>query len=249
MKPFDFIAKRKEFEGISTLEPKKRAQMAAVVFTRVAAFTGLKGSIDDFNKQDIMRKLIFSNPQLSLEELDYAFMMDRYGEFGDPTPHYQIINAEYVSKVVNKYQKWLAEKRLLAPRIREIPEITENERKRLDNRKIIDEFNSFFETKRIPFSNNYRVLYKRGLLPDHTPEFISEVERVILGRLKEKAANLKDLLPISLEEHREKKEILLKLEAIKNGTEKADRDECRGYILENFYNRLIDQKTHISQLL
>lgn len=38
---------------------------------------------------------------LSLEEIDYAFRHDRYS--GDPIPHFQLFNAEYVAKVLKRY--------------------------------------------------------------------------------------------------------------------------------------------------
>ena len=192
---------------------------------------------------------------LSLEEIDMAFEMDRYGHFGQPTKHYHLFNAEYVTTILLKYENWLEIRNRtvpvsLPPTIDERPKMTESEIRQMEDRKIKDEFNAFFESGKISLqNNNYALLYKRGVLPDHTVDFISEVESAILEKLEERAARLRQLVPINFEEHNEKKEVLSKLEAVQTGKDQVDKQECRLYILEKFYNDLIDQKTHISKLL
>jgi len=83
----------------------------AIIFTRIAVFTGLKEDIDPFIKQDIVNGLITNHRGLSLEEIEYAFCLDRDGVYGDPTPHYQFVNREYVGRVLRKYYNWRDQKR------------------------------------------------------------------------------------------------------------------------------------------
>jgi hypothetical protein len=45
-----------------------------------------------------------------MEEIEYAFCLNRDGVFGDPTPHYQFVDREYVGIVLRKYMNWKLEK-------------------------------------------------------------------------------------------------------------------------------------------
>lgn len=48
---------------------------------------------------------------LSLEEIVYAFELERYNQLDPKTEHFQLFNAEYVSTVLKKYKNWLAQVR------------------------------------------------------------------------------------------------------------------------------------------
>ena len=106
----DFFEKIVEFKKISKLTDEELSIGASIIFTRIAVFTGLKDDIDPFVKQDMVNGLITSHRHLSIEEIDYAFCMDRDGMYGDPTPHYQFICREYVGIVLKKYMNWKLEK-------------------------------------------------------------------------------------------------------------------------------------------
>lgn len=107
----DFFKKRTEFKKISKIEDGELSIGISILFTRIAVFTGLKEAIDPFVKQDIVNGLITNHRHLSLEEIEYAFSLDRDGVYGEPTPHYQFVNREYIGRVLGKYYKWLDQKR------------------------------------------------------------------------------------------------------------------------------------------
>jgi hypothetical protein len=107
----DFFDKTKEFTKICNLPDQELSLGVSIIFTRIAVFTGLKQDIDPFIKQDIVNGLITNHRGLSLEEIEYAFCLDRDGVHGEPTPHYQFLNREYVGRVLNKYNKWKDQKR------------------------------------------------------------------------------------------------------------------------------------------
>lgn len=72
-----------------------------MIFVKAANLSGIKEPISDINKEDL-RDLIFSKySYLTLEEVEYAFKHDRFS--GDPIPHFQLFNAEYVAKVLKRY--------------------------------------------------------------------------------------------------------------------------------------------------
>lgn len=55
--------------------------------------------------------MIFSRYSgLSLQEIDFAFRHNRYS--GEPIPHYQQFNAEYVSLVLNRYKAYIKQIRV-----------------------------------------------------------------------------------------------------------------------------------------
>lgn len=107
----EFYHKRTEFKKIAKLSDQELSIGVAILFGRIAVFTGLKGGIDDFIKQDILNGLVTNHRHLSLEEIEYAFCLDRDGVYGEPTNHYQFINREYVGRVLKKYYTWLDSQR------------------------------------------------------------------------------------------------------------------------------------------
>ncbi|WP_333661563.1 hypothetical protein [Chishuiella changwenlii] len=44
--------------------------------------------------------------KLSLEEIELALKLNRYGIYEEKSEHYQFINAELISEILNKYCKW-----------------------------------------------------------------------------------------------------------------------------------------------
>lgn len=88
---------------LRNLTPETRKAGLGFIISRVAILSGFKGEIPDINKQDITELLMTRFKTISLNELNFAFKIDRHGYHGEPTPHYQLFNAEYVVKVLNKY--------------------------------------------------------------------------------------------------------------------------------------------------
>lgn len=85
------------------LDPECRKKGLGFIFARVAILSGFKGEIPDINKEDITDLLLTRFKTISLNELNFAFKIDRHGYHGEPTSHYQLFNAEYVANVLNKY--------------------------------------------------------------------------------------------------------------------------------------------------
>lgn len=122
--------------------------MLGLIFVKVSNLAGIKEPISDINKQDI-RELVMSRfSNLSIQEIDYAFKMDRYS--GEPTPHFQLFNAEYVAKVLKKYQDWInktrQERNLKLSKIEGPTEPTPEERKAIRLEFLRDVFDSVKNT-------------------------------------------------------------------------------------------------------
>lgn len=108
---------------------------------------------------------------LSLEEIDYAFKLERYGVYEYKTEHYQLFNAEYVSTVLNKYKKWVRNVRVnnnlpLSNKKIAIPEISEAKKLEIVMCGLEDSFHNFKETQTIKPGRIYLYdfLYEKGLM-------------------------------------------------------------------------------------
>lgn len=101
---------------LRNLPTEVRSTGIGFIISRVCILSGFKGEIPDINKEDIAELLMTRFSHISLNDLHFAFKIDRHGYHGDPTPHYQLFNAEYVAKVLNKFEKYRMEIRNLPPR-------------------------------------------------------------------------------------------------------------------------------------
>ena len=75
-----------------------------VMLVKIAALSGVKDAIDDFNKSDILKMIFTSFSDLTVEEIYKAFELERYSQYEVKTEHFQLFNAEYVSAILKKYK-------------------------------------------------------------------------------------------------------------------------------------------------
>ena len=173
-----------ELQKIKTLEIQELKQGLGMIFVKVANLAGLKDPISDINKQDIRDMVISRYQNLSLEEIDYAFKMERYGALGEKTQHFQLFNADYVSTVLNKYKAWLKEMRVannlkLSAAKKDESGPSETEKQFLIVNGIIDCFENFQATKEIEVGRLwiYDHFYEKGHLPHHGKRFREKIRR------------------------------------------------------------------------
>lgn len=102
---------------LRNLPAEVRGMGVGHIITKVCILSGFKGEIPEINKEDITDLLLTRFQCLSLNELNFAFKIDRHGYHGDTTPHYQLFNAEYVAKVLNRYLKYKQEINMRPTRI------------------------------------------------------------------------------------------------------------------------------------
>src|SRR5690606_23850972 len=105
--PVRFARDIKNFSKIRHLDTHEVRAYLGFIFTKAANLAGFKNPISDINKNDIRQMVMTQYSGLSLEEIDYAFMYDRYS--GEPIEHFQLFNAVYVSKVLKRYKKYITQ--------------------------------------------------------------------------------------------------------------------------------------------
>jgi len=225
-------------------EKKNLQQGLSMIFTKVCNLIGLKDPISNNNKIDIVEMIISRFKGLSLEEIDYAFRIDRYGDHGEPTPHYQLFNAEYVSTVLGKYKNWLRKTRvsnnLPISKPTEEKALTEDEKAMLIVSGIIECFEEYSTTGCISVGKIYvyDILYKRGLFPAHTKRFREHIKRKAIRKRYKSREN-------SNTDRKSLKSLLLQIQSKQNNQTVL----CKEIILGTYFRKLIAQGKTISDVL
>jgi hypothetical protein len=108
LSPISFIndiQNQVKIRDIDTNSVEFRTQLG-YLFSKISNLLGIKETILDINKIDIVDLILMKYKSFSLEEIDYCFKLERFNSLGKKTEHYQLLNAEYISNVLEKYKKW-----------------------------------------------------------------------------------------------------------------------------------------------
>lgn len=188
----------------------------AVVLVKICALSGIKNEIDDFTKKDISNLICVFYKNLSVAEIWKAFELERYGVYETKTDHFQLFDSTYISSVLKKYVEWKQnEKRLLNwnppnSETKELPELTESQKREFMTSAILRSFEFFKENgclsddvqihvfdelvkrKFIVNSNNQKVL---NYYLEHQNRAIKELEQEYkIGIKSEKREHYKQAL-------------------------------------------------------
>ena len=170
-----------QYPLLKNLDREAIAPIFGLLFTRIAALVGVKGEIDPLQKQEIWNAVFSRFSGLSFQEIYKSFQMDRSGEFGDVTEHFQFFDVSYVCTVLGKYRQWLQDtQRTHNINISQLPKnqntMTEEEKEKNVLRWLNEHFEEYKETKAMPPLPVpiYEALQKRGVLK---PYFATLTER------------------------------------------------------------------------
>ena len=162
------------FTPIRALDPIEARGGIGTIIAQHAALIGFKGEIDPINKSDISGMILSLFSSLSLEELYKSLQMERYGDFGVRTEHYQLINAPYVCEILKKYKEWLRNTRQANNLPMSLPapkeELSEEEKEARFRESVQHFYNDFKQTGQLPLFNCwiYDGLKQRGMITDFT---------------------------------------------------------------------------------
>ena len=225
------------------------------LFAHIATLVGLKGEIDPLQKQEIWNAVFSRFSGLSFQEIYKAFQMDRSGEFGDVTDHYQFFDVSYVCKVLGRYRQWLQDtQRVHNINISQLPEkqdaMTEEETEASVLSWLIGHFEEYKETKKLPILSVpvYNALYKRGVLQPYFATLTENDKQLMRAetekRLRQEQTKAKD--------KKEYSAIKTLLEQYQKGISDPD-GKLMSFKEENtlkfFYDYLITQGKELSELL
>jgi hypothetical protein len=146
----------------------KNAFIATLTITH--NLSGIKEPLTNELKADIKEMVLMRFRYLSLDEICYAFKLERYGAHEKRTEHYQLFNAAYVADVLNKYKSWKQKKTLLHNLLRDESSKTvisteQNEEAIISGAKLA--WKEVSETGEMTTNRTYlyHPLYQKGLLP------------------------------------------------------------------------------------
>tara|TARA_A100000171_G_scaffold49827_1_gene59754 strand:- start:17 stop:856 length:840 start_codon:yes stop_codon:yes gene_type:complete len=197
----------------------------------VAAFNHIHRTLDVYTYQEII----------------LAFEMYVNGEFTDKQGRPIEVFSEFNARVIGRVMKLYTEKKrenLTAyyqqkqMQKNKLPEISEAEKKKLIENGIIECFNDYKETKEIKHGRLYvyEELYKRNLLPPHTPEFKAEIEKRAKVKVLRQAEQTIKSGKLDENTHKAKKLIA----RVQEGKQSFKRD-CRRIIIQDFFDKLLSE--------
>lgn len=244
-----------QYPRLRDLNREVIAPTFGMVFTRIATLVGLKGEIDPIQKQEIWNAVFSRFSGLSFQEIYKAFQMDRSGEFGNATEHFQFFDVSYVCTVLGKYRQWLQDtQRVHNINISQLPEkqntMTEEEKEKNVLRWLNEHFEEYKETKELPMLSVpiYDTLYRRGILQPYFATLTEKDKQLMRAetekRLRQEQNKAKDKQEYSA--------IRALIEHFQNSTNDPDgkiRRFKKEDTLKFFYNHLITQGKELSELL
>jgi hypothetical protein len=254
-----FVKKVIEFKQIRSfnlsndLDRKELSKGVSMLLVKASVLSGLKNEISNINKDDIMTMIVKYNKSLSLEELDYAFQLERYNLLPPKSNHFQLFNAEYVSEILNKYKTLRADIRfnndlpmtLIDPKD-ESNELSQEDKDLIVITGVISAYEYFLENKKIESGKPYvyEYLYELNAFPKHDNAY----------RIKIKAL-AKDEMLENLKQQKIKSKNLKEVKSIKSVIDKVTKDEhplrskCQEITLRNFYDEVIESGKTYSNVL
>lgn len=214
------------------------------LMVRVAVFSGLKSEISIADKKDIAEMITTVFSGLSFEELDYAFKMHRYGQLGEKVQHYELFNAEYVSEILVRYQKWLRSTRITlglpmgVQKKQEGP--TEEEKQNLINNGILKCYETYLISGMIEsgYTWVYHHFYDLGHLPNHSKKYRDKIKRKAQKQHYKKLKSNTDPL----------RSISGQIKQMRYG-QNPIRVLCAAIILKTFFSKITAQNIDIRELM
>jgi hypothetical protein len=179
-------------EKIRNINSYDLIKQIGMLLSKIKVQMGIKHEISDVYKTDIREMIQNRFKNLSLNEIDYAFKLERYGEYKDEkglesrTEHFHDFNTVYCSTVLGKYVEWKRNLKLKhnISKIEKPVSATEKEKQFWIN-KGVNECLDYFEEHRSIMDGKlyiYEVFYDMDLLPkdpDYKKKMYADAKEVV----------------------------------------------------------------------
>ena len=195
------------YEGI-----KQLSIIISEAFTR----SGVKGDITTDEVKEIKECIFMFFKALSLDEVAYAFKLERFGRSWLKTEHFQLFNATYVGNVLGNYVEWKKKVKIehnISAK-KDPNEPTEEQIRFLENRAVTKAIQLFEETQNV--TSDYTHLYEFFLEKGFINPTNEEKKKYYEDSKEILEMELKELKPTSREESKEIKNFLAGLQKNKN---------------------------------
>lgn len=179
--PVVFVKKIIEFKKIRDRKTDVYIQEFLIsIIIKASALSGIKNPITLFDQQDIIRMLFNSFGDLTAEEINKAFELERYGAYQkicqvtkttvrNKTEHYQLFNADYAGDILRKYREWKmiikTQHNITITKPLELPSMSKSQENEVLIKSTVDLFNEYKTTKALTEFNShiFDFLFKIGV--------------------------------------------------------------------------------------
>lgn len=241
-----FIKDSFELPKLREIKSADTNALLGLILQQASVLAGIKDGIQEIVKNDL-KDLIYSRfGGLSLEEIAYAFKLERQLVYSTKSDHFQFFSTEYVAEILSKYVEWKAQKRRshnVNPKTdkKEI-KLTDEDKVLLFFTGIIGDFNHFKNNNELDFGaiRHYLPLFNLGLLPKHDDDFKEQIKIRVLDSLK------KDL---TKENDRKERSFLKQIIESQMTDEVKFKTKAKQIIIMDFFNKIIEKNSDISDIL
>ena len=244
-----------QYPILKNLDREAIAPIFGLLFTRIATLVGLKGEIDPLQKQEIWNAVFSRFSGLSFQEIYKAFQMDRSGEFGNVTEHFQFFDVSYVCTVLGKYRQWLQDtQRVHNINISQLPEnqntMSEEEKEKNVLRWLNEHFEEYKTTKAMPPLPVpiYEALQRRGTLKPYFAT-LTERDRQLMRSETDKQLRHQQAIAKDNKEFTTAKNLISLFQQGETDKEGKILRIKQEVTLQFFYNWLITEGKELSEML
>lgn len=220
-----------------------------LIMVKIINHLGIKNAVTESEKEDIKEFILMRFKSLSLNEIEYAFKLERYSLYESKSSHYQLFNTDYVSMILNKYIQWKRKinfKNNLIAKSKNEKEVSNQEKKQLEFQAVNKSLEYFIEHRSVDLNRIYvyDILDKLGYMPTNNEEkrkIKVDAQLILEKDLTREKENKKSN---SIDEKRQFDRVL---EDVKNGISPKIIIKCKELVLSKFYRDLTLEKNRLNQ--
>lgn len=206
---------------------------------------GIKDAVNSYDKSDMLELILTKYKNLSFDEVKYAFKMERFGNLGERIEHYQLFNAEFVSKVLDKYVEW---KRKIKQEhniseLKKPQTATEREKQYWINRGVTECIDFYEENTSLMDGKLYvyDVFYDLGYLPTDV-EYKNKIKKDAIEVIEFEQSSKK---PTTLNERTQIAEILADIQKPKSGILIG---KCKELVLLEYFRKIFKNPEELEKI-
>lgn len=235
--PVEFLNDVLSHKKLAETNSYERSKQLALCFAAVAEAMKITTPITPIDKKEISELVLKRFKRLSINEIYYAFKLERFVEMGEPIKHYNRFDVQYVAQVLDKYVEWKIQTRqkhnLSIAKEEEEKTISDKEKKYWINRGVTECLEYFLQHRKIMDGKAYvyHVLYDLGYLPTDI-EYKKRVHKDAVQALEFEYSNKE---ASNIQEKKQIEEVLSKIHT--KGYEKV-KVRCHLIALREFFQKL-----------
>lgn len=211
----DFVNDTLDHVSLADMASYERTKQFSLCFPAIAEAMRITNPIADFDKREIQELVLSKFKRLSINEVYYAFKLERFGEYEEGTPSFNRFDSIYVAQILNKYVEWKREVRRkhnldMVKKDKETPQLSQKEKDSIVAQGVLRIFGEYKALGDISTGDSYiyEVLYDDGFLPTD-----AETKKKVYEDAKEVLKfDIESKKPLSIEEKEHFKVIMNAIE-------------------------------------